>query len=155
MASINSVVLVGNLTRDPELRTIPSGTSVCDLGIAVDERYKSGDEWKSRPNFFQVTVWGRQAETAAEYLEKGREVAIAGRLRWESWETEDGQKRSKVTVTADSVQFIGGRGNGDGGSGGSRGFEAEPDAVPGDEADLPPSGGADAPPSGADDDIPF
>jgi single-strand DNA-binding protein len=104
--NINQVVITGNLTRDPELRHLPSGTSVCTLGVAVNETYKSDDEWKERANFFDVVVWGKQGEACDEYLEKGRPVAIAGRLRYESWEAEDGSKRSKVKIVADRVQFL-------------------------------------------------
>jgi len=117
--SVNVVVLVGNLTRDPELRATPGGTSVCRLGIAVNERSKdpSTGEWGERPNYFDIDVFGQQGENCAQYLSKGRQVAIEGRLRWRSWETQDGQKRSAVSIVANSVQFIGPRDAG-GGQGG-------------------------------------
>ena len=103
---INSVTLVGNLTRDPELRTMPNGNSVCKLGLAVNENVKDGSgDWTERANFFDITVFGTQGENCAKYLTKGRPVAVQGRLRWSSWETEDG-KRSKVEVIANMVQFL-------------------------------------------------
>jgi single-strand DNA-binding protein len=118
--SVNVVVLVGNLTRDPELRAIPSGTSVCRLGLAVNERTKdpATGEWGERPNYFDIDVFGAQGENCAKYLAKGRQVAVEGRLRWRSWETQEGQKRSAVSVVANSVQFIGPRDGGAGGGGG-------------------------------------
>lgn len=118
MASINRVVLVGNLTRDPELRQTPNGTPVCDLGLAVNDRRKQGDEWVEKANFFDVTVWGAQAESCSRYLSKGRQVAIDGRLDHQTWESsvscescgsESAQKRSKVKIIAQNVQFLGSR----------------------------------------------
>jgi single-strand DNA-binding protein len=109
--SINSVVLVGNLTRDPELRATPSGTSVCSLRVAVNDRVKdpTTGEWTDKPNYFSVDVFGGQAERCAQWLAKGRQVAIEGRLRWREWETQEGQKREAVNVVANNVQFIGPR----------------------------------------------
>lgn len=107
MASINRVVLLGNLTHDPELKSLPSGTSVCELRIAVNDRIKRGDTWEDYAHYFDVTVFGAQAENCDAYLSKGRQVAVDGRLRWRSWEDKDGNKRSKVEVIADTVQFIG------------------------------------------------
>ena len=109
MASYNRVILLGNLTRDVELRTIPSGTSVADMGLAVNERVKRGDQWEDEANFFDVTLWGRTAEIAAQYLSKGSPALIEGRLKFEQWE-QDGQKRSKVKVVAEKLQLIGSRG---------------------------------------------
>ena len=118
--SVNVVVLVGNLTRDPELRATSGGTSVCRLGLAVNERTKdpATGEWGERPNYFDIDVFGAQGENCAKYLAKGRQVAVEGRLRWRSWETQEGQKRSAVSVVANSVQFIGPRDGGAGGGGG-------------------------------------
>jgi single-strand DNA-binding protein len=109
--SINRVILLGNLTADPELRALPSGTPVCQLRIAVNDRVKdrNSGEWTDYANYFDVTVFGPQGERCAQYLAKGRQVAVDGRLRWRQWEAQDGQKRSKVEVVADSVQFIGPR----------------------------------------------
>ena len=121
--SINSVVIVGNLTRDPELRATPSGTSVCSLRVAVNDRVKdpTSGEWGDKPNYFDVDVFGGQGERCAQYLARGRQVAVAGRLRWREWETQDGQKRQAVSIVADNVQFIGPRESGGGGGGGSYG----------------------------------
>jgi len=117
-ASINRVILVGNLTRDPELRHTPSGTAVCSLRLAVNSRRKDETgQWVDKPNYFSVTVWGSQGENCAQYLAKGRPVAIDGRLDWREWETQDGNKREAVEVVAESVQFLGGRGDGDAGGG--------------------------------------
>jgi single-strand DNA-binding protein len=107
---IAHVTLVGNLTRDPELRQTPSGTSVCQLGVAVNSSYKDGSgQWVEKPNFFDVVVWGAQGENCAKYLSKGRQVAVDGRLDQRSWEAQDGGKRSKVEIIADVVMFIGGQ----------------------------------------------
>lgn len=106
--NLNRVCITGNLTRDPELRTLASGMTVCKLGVAVNGRRKEAGEWVDAPNFFDVTVWGAQGENAARYLIKGRPVAIDGRLEWSQWE-KDGQKRSKVEIVAESVQFLNGR----------------------------------------------
>jgi single-strand DNA-binding protein len=118
MASINSVVLVGNLTRDPELRHTPSGMAVCSLRLAVNTRRKdqASGEWTEKPNYFDITVWGQQGENCAQYLAKGRQVGVQGRLEWREWDAQDGTKRQAVEVIADSVQFLGSRGEGEGGS---------------------------------------
>jgi single-strand DNA-binding protein len=143
-ASINRVVLVGNLTRDPELRHTPSGMAVCSLRIAVNTRRKDAatGEWGEKPNYFDITVWGNQGENCAQYLAKGRPVAIDGRLEWREWETQDGSKRQAVEVVADSVQFLGGRGE----------LGGENQYVP---AGATREADADFSPSAADDDIPF
>ena len=109
--NINRVVMTGNLTADPELRSLPSGTSVCSLRIACNTRRKnqSTGEWEDKPNYFNVTVWGAQGENAARYLSKGRPVAIDGRLEWREWEAQDGTKRQATDIIADSVQFLGSR----------------------------------------------
>jgi len=141
--NINRVVMTGNLTRDPELRTIPSGTSVCSLRIACNTRRKDeSGNWVDKPNYFDVTVWGAQGENCAQYLSKGRPVAIDGRLEWREWEAKDGGgKREAVEIVADSVQFLGGRGDGDGG-----GNQFVPAGAAQESADFP---------AAADDDIPF
>jgi single-strand DNA-binding protein len=157
--NINRVVLTGNLTFDPELRSLPSGTSVCKLRVACNTRRKDGasGEWVDKPNYFDVTVWGAQGENCARYLAKGRPVAIDGRLEWREWEDkESGKKRSAVDIIADSVQFLGGRDDAGGGAPGQQsGFTPKSD-VPTDTSDFasaPVGGGATPPP--ADDDIPF
>jgi single-strand DNA-binding protein len=145
VANINRVVLVGNLTKDPELRHTPSGTPVCKLRLAVNSRQKDGatGEWTDKPNYFDVTVWGNQGESCAQFLSKGRAVGVDGRLDWREWEAQDGSKRQAVEIIADSVQFIGGRGEGGG----------EPQFVPAgataDQGSTLDSGAS------GDDDIPF
>src|SRR5438094_4779005 len=146
--NINRVVLTGNLTRDPELRTTGGGTSVCKLRIACNPRRKdSCGQCVDKPNYFDVTVWGAQGENCATYLQKGRPVAIDGRLEWREWEAEGGAKRQAIDIIADSVQFLGGRPDGENG----QRFTPEAD-VPADTADFTP---APAGPGIADDDIPF
>ena len=151
--SINTVVVSGNLTRDPELRSLPNGTTVCELGIAVNERNKNPqtNEWEDRPNFFDVTVWGGMGDWAARSLHKGAGLTIEGRLRYEAWE-KDGQKRSKVKIVANSIVPRDDRAAGGGGGGE---FRASRSDVPVDTSDV-----ASAPPaavgsSASDDDIPF
>ena len=105
-ANINRVVLTGNLTRDPELRALESGTSVCSLRIATNTRRKIGEQWVDKPNYFDVTVWGAQGENCARYLTKGRPVAVDGRLEWREY-TVDDSKRQAIEIIADTVQFLG------------------------------------------------
>lgn len=116
---INSVTIVGNLTRDPELRGLPSGGSVCTLRVAVNERRKDqAGQWTDAPNFFNVTIFGNSADNASKFLAKGRQVAVDGRLRWREWQDKDGNKRESIEIVAQDVQFIGGR-DGEGGGGGA------------------------------------
>jgi len=113
MASFNRVILLGNLTRDPELRYLQSGTAVADIGLAVNDRRKNANgEWVEEPIFVDVTLWGRTAEVASEYLSKGSPVFIEGRLKFDAWEGQDGQKRSKLRVVGERMQLIGGRSEG-------------------------------------------
>ena len=123
-SNVNVVVITGNLTRDPELRSTGGGTSVCELRVAVNSRRKDGStgEWVDKPNYFDVTVFGAQGENCANYLAKGRPVAVEGRLDWREWEAKDGSgKRQKVSIIANSVQFLGSRdGSGGGQNGASR-----------------------------------
>ncbi|MGI8921522.1 MAG: single-stranded DNA-binding protein [Solirubrobacteraceae bacterium] len=148
--NINRVVLTGNLTRDPELRSTPTGTSVCDLRIACNTRRKGASgEWEEKPNYFNVTVWGAQGENCSKFLSKGRPVAVDGRLEWREWETQDGQKRQAVDIIADSVQFLGSR---DGGGDGGNGYVPRSD-VPVDDRDFQPA--TVSPAATGDDDIPF
>jgi len=149
--NINRVIITGNLTRDPELRALPSGMSVCSLRIASNTRRKdnqSGD-WVDKPNYFSVTIWGRQGENAAQYLSKGRPVAIDGRLEWREYQDKQGNQREAIEIVADNVQFLGSPG-GEGGNGG--GFTPRSD-VPVSTDDFAPVGGGSSAP--ADDDIPF
>ena len=150
MANINRVVLVGNLTRDPELRSTGGGTPVCSLRIAVNTRRKdqATGEWTDKPNYFDITVWGNQAESCNQYLSKGRPVAIDGRLEWREWQAQDGTNRQSVEIIAENTQFIGGRdGGGGGGQMGSGGGGSE--FAPG------PDRGLQSVPAADDDDIPF
>lgn len=115
MASFNQVTIVGNLVRDVEVRNTASGTAVADISIAVNERVKRGDKWEDEAHFFDVTVWGKQADLAAQYLSKGRQCLVSGRLSQDRWEDkESGQKRSKVKIVASDVVFLGGPGGGGG-----------------------------------------
>ena len=156
-SNVNVVVITGNLTRDPELRHTGGGTPVCELRVAVNSRRKDGQtgEWVDKPNYFDVTVWGAQGENCANYLSKGRPVAVEGRLDWREWEAKDGSgKRQAVSIVANSVQFLGSRdGGGQGGNGGNGGGFSPSTDVPADTSDFEgaaaPSGG------GGDDDIPF
>ena len=157
--NINRVIITGNLTRDPELRSLPSGMSVCSMRVAVNTRRKdnSSGEWVDKPNYFDVTVWGAQGENCSRFLTKGRPCAVDGRLEWREWEDKDNNKRQSVEIIADSVQFLGGREEG----GNGNGFQARSD-VPVDQQDFAPAaataggGGGSGDSSGTgDDDIPF
>ncbi|HTN74555.1 MAG TPA: single-stranded DNA-binding protein [Pirellulaceae bacterium] len=121
MASFNRVILVGNLTREIDLRHLQSGMAVTDIGLAVNDRRKTAQgEWVDETTFVDVTLWGRQAEIASEYLTKGSPVLIEGRLKLETWE-KDGKKSSKLKVVGEKMQLLGGRGGGAGGGGGGGG----------------------------------
>ncbi len=169
MASLNKVMLLGNLTRDPELRYAPNGTPVATFGLAVNtQRPGQGEERKEEVCFVDVVVFGRQAEVASEYLSKGRQVLIEGRLQWRSWEGQDGQKRSKHEILGERVQFLS-RGREDGMERMSPGTGTERPASgagmgrsnpgPGMERSRPGPARAgsdmDLPPAFEDDDIPF
>jgi single-strand DNA-binding protein len=154
---VNVVVITGNLTRDPELRHTGGGTAVCDLRVAVNSRRKDqSGNWVDKPNYFDVTVWGAQGENCANYLSKGRPVAIEGRLDWREWEAKDGGKRQAVQIIANTVQFLGSRdgsGGGNGGGNANGGFSPPQSDVPADMSDF---GGAPAGAGAAsEDDIPF
>ncbi|MCA9114546.1 MAG: single-stranded DNA-binding protein [Planctomycetaceae bacterium] len=174
MASFNRVILMGNLTRDPQVRYVPSGTAVTELGLAINRSWfdKQSQQRKEETTFVDVTLWGRQAEIAGEYLSKGRSVMIEGRLQLDTWDDrESGQKRSKLKVVCENMTMIGGRnegGGGGGGGGGSRSYGGGGGGGRG--ADTRSSGGAgegqggyesspdqsfydDAP--GGGDDVPF
>ncbi len=156
-SNINVVVITGNLTRDPDLRSTPGGTSVCKLRVAVNSRRKDGQsgDWVDKPNYFDVTVWGAQGANCANYLSKGRPVAVEGRLDWREWEDKEGNKRQSVEIIANSVQFLGSRDGGGSGGGNGNGFTPQSD-TPADTSDYDTtpataSGGG----GGQDDDIPF
>ena len=159
MANLNKVLLMGNLTRDPEVRYTPKGTAVGDLAIAINDSYKAQDGTiKESVTYVDIEVWGRQAETCKQYLTKGRPVFIEGQLRLDQWEQE-GVKKSKLKVRADRVQFLGGGGGGGGGSR-SSGGGAAPAASGGGESSKPgrPAAAApseERPPLSDEDDIPF
>ncbi|HJZ36837.1 MAG TPA: single-stranded DNA-binding protein [Solirubrobacterales bacterium] len=172
-SNVNVVVITGNLTKDPELRSTGGGTSVCEMRVAVNSRRKDqSGQWVDKPNFFDVVVFGAQAENCASYLSRGRPVAVEGRLDWREWEAkEGGGKRQAVQIIANSVQFLGSRdggggpngGGGGGGQGqGNQGYGNQGNQgnnqgygagdVPADESDFGPvsTGGG-----GQEDDIPF
>jgi single-strand DNA-binding protein len=149
MASLNKVLLIGNLTRDPELRRTPSGAAVADLRLAVNRKYKTAEgESRDETCYVNVTVWNRQAETCAEYLSKGSPILAEGRLKFDEWEKE-GQKQSRLSVVAERVQFLSGPKKSEGGD--APGYPpAGPAAGP---APAPePQGSAS---SGDDDNLPF
>ena len=117
MASYNRVILVGNLTRDPELRYVGNGTAVTDIGLAINDRRKNADgEWVEETTFVDVTLWARQAEVANQYLSKGSPVLIEGRLKFDTWENSEGQKRSKLRVVGERMQMLGGKPGGGSGN---------------------------------------
>ncbi len=151
MANVNRVVVSGNLTRDPELRQLAGGSSVCKLRIAVNTRKKDRDsnQWSDHPNYFDVTVWGAQGENVAKYLQKGSALLVDGRLEWREWQAQDGTNRQSVEIIAENTQFLGGRDGGGGGgqerSGGGGGGEFAPG----------PDRGLQSVPAADDDDIPF
>jgi single-strand DNA-binding protein len=152
--NINRVVLTGNLTRDPELRSTNSGMSVCSLRIATNTRQKDpSGEWTDRAHYFSVTVFGAQGENCARFLSKGRPVAIDGRLQWREWQDQNGNKRESIEIVAESVQFLGGR---DDAAGNGNGFTPRSD-VPADTRDFEPAGTASGGggSSAGEDDIPF
>lgn len=111
MASFNRIILVGNVTRDVELRHLESGTAVTDLGMAINDRVKKNDEWVEETTFVDVTLWGRTAEVAGDYLKKGAPVLIEGRLKLDSWENGEGERRSKLKVIGEKMQMLGKKGD--------------------------------------------
>ena len=142
MASFNKVILLGNLTRDPEMRQTPSGTAVCSFGIATNRKYRQGEEQKEEVCFVDITVFGRQAELATQYLSKGRMVLLEGRLQYRTWEDQNGQRRNKLDVVAENINFMP---RSDGQRDSQRAGQPSGGGY-GGPGDLPPPG---------DDDIPF
>jgi single-strand DNA-binding protein len=170
MASLNKVMLIGNLTRDPEVRYTPKGTAVTDIGLAMNRVFSAADggEKREETTFVDVTLWGRQAEVAGQYLKKGRPVFIEGRLQLDSWEDKtSGQKRNKLKVVGEHMQLLGGARDGGGGDGGGGGggysgggqqsAPAEPSYGGGAAGDAAGGAAGGGPPSdaGEEDDIPF
>ena len=154
MANFNKVYLIGNLTRDPELRVTPKGTAICQFGLAVNRQFKDeSGSVRDETTFVDIEAWGRQGETISKYCTKGRPLFVEGRLKFDQWEDKtSGQKRSKLKVVLEGFQFLGGRG--DGAPGG------EPDrSVPSPERNAPPvrGGGRPSAPAtdGVDEDVPF
>jgi single-strand DNA-binding protein len=152
MASFNKVILLGNLTRDPEVRYTPKGTAVTELGMAVNRVYTAENgEKREETTFVDVTLWGRTAEIAGEYLKKGRPVFIEGRLQLDTWDDKtSGQKRSKLKVVGEGLQLIGSR---PGGSSGGGGGDDESSSAPRSSKSAPPPKAAPSAPD--DDEIPF
>ena len=155
MANFNKVLLMGNLTRDPEVRYTPKGTAVGDLGIAINDSYKAQDGTiKETVTYVDIEVWGRQAETCKQYLTKGRPVFVEGQLKLDQWE-QDGQKKSRLKVRADRVQFLGGGPARASGGGEQRSSPASSDDSARPAARPASTVSEDAPPPPSDDDIPF
>jgi single-strand DNA-binding protein len=141
MASFNRVILMGNLTRDVEVRYTPGGTAVSEIGLAVNDRRKDAKgEWVDETTFVDVTLWGRTAEIAGEYLTKGAPLLVEGRLKLDTWE-KDGQKRSKLRVVCENMRMLGGKGGGGGGGGGRGSSVPMPDESEYDGASEGPSRG--------------
>ncbi|SRR5579862_1713306 len=155
MANLNKVMLMGNLTRDPEVRYTPKGTAVAEIGMAINRYYSAENgEKREETTFVDVTLWGRQAEIAGEYLKKGRPVFIEGRLQLDSWDDkQSGQKRSKLKVVADGLQLIGAKPGMGGGS--EAGESGGPPPARQQRQSPPPSKPAPDPDLDAEDDIPF
>lgn len=155
-ADLNRVTIIGRLTRDPELRHTRSGDPIASMRIAVNSRGRDeGGQWTDKPNFFDVTVFGRQAETVSNYMAKGRRIGIDGRLQWREWEAQDGTKRQSVDVVANDVFFLDGRDGSDGGGGGGWSSQSAP-ATPGGDLPVDTSDlSSPAPAPAGDDDIPF
>lgn len=143
MASYNKVMLLGNLTRDPEVKYTPKGSAVTDIGLAVNRTYTTdGGEKREETTFVDITMWGRQAEIAGEYLKKGRPLFVEGRLQLDTWDDKQtGQKRSKLRVVCENFQMLGSRDGGEGGGGGRSGGGKPAKSAPAEES--------------SDDDIPF
>ncbi len=145
MANFNKVILAGNLTRDPQLSYLPSGTPVCEIGLAVNRRWKAQQtgETREETTFVDCRTFGRQAETLNQYMQKGRPLLVEGRLRYEAWEGKDGQKRSKLSVVVENFQFLGGPPGGSRGGASNGGYGGQDDSGP--PIEEPPTGGEEIP----------
>lgn len=137
MTSFNKVILMGNLTRDPEVRYTPNGIAVASFAIAVNRKYKQGEELKDEVSYIDIVVFGKQAENCGQYINKGDSVLIDGRLQQRRWETEDGQKRSKIEVVAQSVNFMPKRSWSGSGQGAGQGQSESASEPPVDEGEIP------------------
>lgn len=163
MASFNRVILLGNLTRDPELRYTTSGLAVTDVGLAVNDKRKNANgEWVEETTFVDVTLWGRTAEVAGEYLGKGSPVLIEGRLKLDTWESKEGEKRSKLKVVGEKMQMVGPKGGGGAGGAGRGGqggkasnYDESEYSASGDTYDAPAASRGGTGSQAPDDDIPF
>jgi len=166
MANFNKVYLIGNLTRDPELRVTPKGTAICQFGLAVNRSFKDeSGSTRDETTFVDIEAWGRQGETISKYCQRGRPLFVEGRLKLDQWEDKaSGQKRSRLKVVLEGFQFLGGRGDGaEGGSGGPGGGGSSYGGESGYQRSAPPPRAAAAPapspmsnePDGVDDDVPF
>ena len=156
MASYNKVTLLGNVTRDPELRYTPKGQAVVEVGMAMNRKYRVEDEMREETTFVDVTFWGKQAEVIAQYVKKGREFFCDGRLRLDTWDDKTtGQKRNKLRVVGDNFQFVGGGGQRDEAGGGGGGYSSSRPAAPPQQHQAPSSAPAAPAPAEEDDDIPF
>ena len=154
MANFNRVILVGKLTRDPELRYIPSGTAVSEIGLAINDRVKKNDQWVDEAVFVDVTLWGRTAEVANEYLSKGSPLLVEGRLKYDTWE-KDGQKRSKLRVVCDKMQMLSSRDGAGGPKAGASRSASGGDRPPQQDDCYDDYGSAPSSASIPDDEIPF
>ena len=156
MASVNKVILIGNLTRDPELRYTPKGSAVTELGLAVNRKFRVENDLREEVTYVDITFWGAQAETIHKYVQKGSPIYIEGRLQLDQWEDrETGQRRSKLKVVGESLQLLGSRQDGGGGGGFSQSPPPQAAAPPPSDGRSPDQAFYDAPPAPSDDDVPF
>jgi len=150
-ADINKVILIGRLTRDAELSYTQGGYALLKFSIAVNRNRKQGDQWIEEASFFDVTVFGRQGEAIANYMTKGKQVGVEGQLRQDRWESQDGTRRSKVGIDANSIQLLGGRSGGDAGEG----WTGDNRLDGASQSNFQPRAQTDPPPTSFEDDIPF
>jgi len=157
MAYLNKVFLIGNLTRDPELRVTPKGTAICQFGIAVNRQFKDeSGATRDETTFVDIEAWGKQAELVSKYLTKGSLAMVEGRLKLDQWEDKtSGQKRSKIKVVLDNVQFLSTRGAGAGGGAPSAPGDGIDQTTPERHSPPPRSSGKPAPTENLDEDVPF
>ncbi|MDQ8203655.1 single-stranded DNA-binding protein [Pelagicoccus sp. SDUM812003] len=150
MANFNRVILLGNLTRDPELRTTPRGTAVCQFGMAVNRTYRTSDsgETQEETTFVDLEAWGKQAEIISKYVTKGNPLFVEGRLKFDSWESKEGEKRSKLKVIVENMQLMGGRSGGEGG-------QSSGSYAPAQRSNAPSSSNKPAPSDDIEEDVPF